>query len=239
MKACFRYIFFLLPFLFSQITCMGEDQKQQDLSSDIEVRKVDPSKLNKYAKDPDYIYDRVPPKAESWWSSVKKWFWESIEKLFGKEYAGDVIDIIFYLLIAGALVFIILKVLKANMNTVFRKESHATPSIGYTVSDEDINEIDFEEHIKKAREKKNYREVIRLSYLKILKALSDQDIINWKKDKTNFEYYGEIGNENIKARFGRISKLYEYIWYGDFKLKEEDFKETYSEFRDFNKNISI
>lgn len=60
--------------------------------------------------------------------------------------------------------------------------------------------------IEEAIANRNYRFALRLNYLRSLKILSDKEIINWKIDKTNHEFIGEIKHSNLKSTF-QISQV--------------------------------
>ena len=102
------------------------------------------------------------------------------------------------------------------------------------VLDEDINEINFDVRISQAVTSEQYPEAIRLHYLKCLKHLSDQDLINWQIDKTNHEYEVELRDERIRKPFGRITYLYENICYGDFPISRTEYDKFAPEFDVFD-----
>ena len=55
-------------------------------------------------------------------------------------------------------------------------------------------------------------------------------------DKTNADYYKELRNTSYGKEFKELSRLYEYIWYGDFKLDESRFKIIIQKFNQFQIN---
>ena len=83
---------------------------------------------------------------------------------------------------------------------MFQSKS-ATNKVHFMTKDEDIHEINFEEKITKLVDQKNYKEAIRLSYLRILKQLTDKELIVWKVDKTNLDYVDEIEDNEMKVAF--------------------------------------
>ncbi|MFT6964758.1 MAG: hypothetical protein ACJAWV_004500 [Flammeovirgaceae bacterium] len=101
--------------------------------------------------------------------------------------------------------------------------------------EEDIHEIDFNTRIAQAVESQNFREAIRLHYLKNLKILSDQNLIDWKINKTNHDYEVEIRDNSIKAPFSRITYLYDNICYGDFPIDSESYSRFVEDFEVFDK----
>jgi hypothetical protein len=88
--------------------------------------------------------------------------------------------------------------------------------------------------IEDALSKKDYRKAVRLHFLKLLKQLTDNNLIKWQIDKTNNDYSMELANSKYNSKFNELSLMYEYIWYGDFSLDETNFKGTISKFKEFH-----
>lgn len=95
------------------------------------------------------------------------------------------------------------------------------------------NELDFEELsveqtskselellLENALTQKNYKVAIRAIYLLTLKHLSDNSLIKLKDDKTNYDYFYEIKNNNKKEIFRSITSVYDFVWYGEFEAKD-------------------
>jgi hypothetical protein len=92
--------------------------------------------------------------------------------------------------------------------------------------------------IKEAKESKDYRVATRLYFVWVIKELSDKGYINWKKRKTNYHYYLELGGKSFSEDFGIGVKNYEFIWYGkydvvldEFNVVEKHFKELISKIK--------
>lgn len=69
-----RYL--TLTFLLSlQLSVFGKDtlRVKIDSTSTISVKKVADDSIEKYTKDNDFLYDRIPPPAESPWEAFKRW----------------------------------------------------------------------------------------------------------------------------------------------------------------------
>jgi hypothetical protein len=61
-----------------------------------------------------------------------------------------------------------------------------------------------------------------------LKHLREKKLIDYQFQKTNSDYKSEITQDLIKADFTYLSRLYEFVWYGDFELNVTDFKKVKS-----------
>lgn len=93
-----------------------------------------------------------------------------------------------------------------------------------------IYESDLDRFIRQAVEKKNYALAIRLYYLAIIKELSLNKIIRWKKDKTNKDYIREMRKTNSFQAFREATRVFERVWYGESELKEIDYNKIKPQF---------
>jgi hypothetical protein len=130
-----------------------------------------------------------------------------------------------------------LLLLGINILGIFRRKS-ATAPIPYSEFFEDINEINFDTEIEKAIAKHNYRFAVRLLYLRCLKKLSDGGLIEWQIDKTNSTYINELTDQRQREAFGILTRQFEYIWYGEFGIDGQVYKNIDSSFQDFNKQVA-
>jgi hypothetical protein len=92
--------------------------------------------------------------------------------------------------------------------------------------------------ITEAMTNKDYRLAIRLWFLRTLKTLSDKELLSWSIEKTNRDYYYELGGTELQQEFGDVSLVYDYIWYGEFPVDEQSFKEAEQKFRHFSGKIT-
>ena len=202
-------------------------------SSRVEVRKLDPQTQKELLEDSDYQYDRVGPAPKTLWERIKEWFWRTIEKIFSSNGGQIGLSIFQYILIIAVIIIIVLLVLKNDIRAVFYGKSASVP-IDFKEFDEDIHKINFDDLIADAISKKDFRKAVRLHFLKLLKELTDNNLIIWQIDKTNNDYSMELSNSRYSIKFKELAYMYEYVWYGDMKMEEDDFKTTIAKFREFN-----
>ena len=62
-----------------------------------------------------------------------------------------------------------------------------------------------------------------LYYLWLLKDLKESELIVWLPEKTNADYLSELKQEALRKQFSYLSYLYNYIWYGEFSITDEDY----------------
>lgn len=201
-------------------------------SSKIQERKLNVEEQDKLLENKDYKYDRVGPTPKSPWERFKEWFWRSVDDIFSSNGGKIGFGIFKYALIIAVIVIIIFLLLKNDIRALFYGKS-ASVQIDFSEFEEDIHKINFDKLIDEAISKKDFRKAIRLHFLKLLKELTDNNLITWQIDKTNNDYSIELANSKYSSKFKELALLYEYIWYGDFQLDETNFIATISKFKDF------
>lgn len=145
---------------------------------------------------------------------------------------------IFPFLLGGFVIYIILKTFLGTEVKFWNfKKQQKTLSKKIIYEDDDIDEIDLEGLLQTAINNKQYRLAIRYYYLSILKGLSDNNQIEYHKDKTNSEYQLEIKNKTTRVQFSYLSYVYSYVWYGEFAIDETNFKQVEKKYQSFKTNL--
>ena len=98
---------------------------------------------------------------------------------------------------------------------------------------EHIHEFDMDELIKQAVLQGTYLKAVRLYYLKSIKTLSNNDLIQWKKDKTNRTYIEEISDYQLRKDFTFLTNVFERIWYGEAEISSVAFRQIEKNFQEF------
>ena len=201
-------------------------------SSAITVRKISSAEVDALRNDPDYNYLQENTQPKTTWERFKEWFWSKITELFDSQSGNTSIRIIRYVFLSIVIALIIFLLFKNKTSALFYgKSASSAPDFIETI--EDIQELDFDKRIAEEVSKRDFRRAVRLYFLKVIKDLSQQNLINWKQDKTNADYLKELKNSKYQKQFHELVKLYEYVWYGDFKLDELSFQAIIERFNQF------
>ena len=116
----------------------------------------------------------------------------------------------------------------------FKENKKAGPlKISIEDIEENIFETDLQAHIKDALEKPDYQLAVRLYFLSILKELSLQKKIKWKRDKTNRIYAFELQEISDQQEFQSLALIFDRIHYGSSTLMKKDFEQLQPQFIDF------
>ncbi len=145
---------------------------------------------------------------------------------------------LFWMIIIGVFAAVIMWFLAESNIGLFRKKNKLVKAEEEEFATEDIFAINYQKEIDKAAGQANYRLAVRLMFLRLLKNMSEKNVINYKQDKTNFDYLLQLHSTNYYKDFFRITRNYEYTWYGQFEINEEAYKIIRNDFDLFEKNLA-
>lgn len=178
---------------------------------------------NKFKSDEFYNYYESRVKQESILDQIRnyiiRWINRNLNKTLNRKEVDTILWIIGLLFIA-VVGFIIYR-FNPGLFYINRKKEF----ISYSVEEETIHGQNFDELIKQALQKGEYRDAIRWQYLKTLKFLNEREIISWDPYKTVNEYVYEIKNTDAKTQFRELSREFVFYRYGNGFADEERFHE--------------
>lgn len=148
---------------------------------------------------------------------------------------SNTLKVIFFSIAILALVFVIWKIVQAQMKLKNPKVQKKIENIEEVV--EDIHETDLERFLREALAADNYKMAIRIYYLMIIKELSDKKLIAWKKDKTNNAYVREMKATEYYQNFRDITRNFERAWFGEKEVEKSDFQKLRPQFEGFVTSI--
>jgi len=203
----------------------------------IDQRFVDTTRLNTYKADSDFIYDRSLKGGGDLSGPLMYWLQRNLAQLFESNVVSGIWKIFKYGFFILLILYALSRLLDMELGGLFRKPKPKTPTLQYENVEENIHEMDFNTLIQESIDNKLYRKAVRLYYLRILKAMTDKQIIEWQINKTNRDYRYEVEKTDHSAGFEEITFLFDYIWYGEFPIDEPIFKDTQDKFQNFISQI--
>ena len=142
-----------------------------------------------------------------------------------------------YALVIGLVLFLIIKILSNfNIDPSIKEIKIGIDSIEEI--EEKIHELDLEQLLAEALQANNFRIALRINFLIIIKLLSQKGAINWAREKTNWEYHGEIHDRVLSDRFKEIILCFELVWYGEHPFTEEQFDLVRPSYENLKKQLS-
>ncbi len=198
-------------------------------TASVQARTVPDSTVKKMQADEDYWYVNTAPerqkKKERKIAQEEKW------------YQSDWFVNLLWFLVVGSFVAILVWFLASSNIKLFRKRPPATANEDSEVTEETIFALQYDKEIKQAIANQNYRLATRLWYLRTLKDLAERDIIQYKQDKTNSDYVNELYQTVYHKNFFRLTRSFEYTWYGHFELTADSFDLLQKDFVHFKQQL--
>lgn len=200
-------------------------------STVIEHRGFDESQYEKATNGVDYSEEYRPKEKPIRRGSRKNTFDGPNLEVLGELF--QVIAVVFVALVLGFLLFRLIdeKYLSG------RRDSSKAEDVLFDKLEERIHDVDLENLLRKALDDKNYKMAIRIYYLIIIKGMSNAELINWKKDKTNGEYVSELYGKKHFEPFKEATLLFERAWYGNVDVDLTIYNKLQPKFDALNKKI--
>lgn len=174
----------------------------------------------------------------SLWQRFINWLASLIFGNDNYESVGNSTRVLFWIVVVIGLIVIIWALTKVNFTRYF-KSSAKKNTFNFTDIEEDISGINFAEKINLAIKENNFRLAIRWHYLKQLNTLNETNKITWLPYKTNIDYSNELIKTTIYPQFKDISRIYDYAWYGEYKITPTTYIQFEKQFAEFEKLINV
>lgn len=243
----FKFFFYILLCV-QYATAQANDSVIIFDDSTIDFKEISEIDLETYKNDDAFNYVEVEPEENflarafnrflSWLSNIIR---EIVEAIFGVGEAQGLLYFIFYILpylILAILIFLLIRFfLKVNSRTLITGQKEKA-GFQFTEDEQIIKNEDINALINNAIQQKNYRLAIRYYYLQSLKHLTEKQVIIWQQEKTNEDYITEIESDSIKSSFKNITRIYDYVWYGEFNIDQLRFESLKIPFESLNKSIT-
>ena len=244
-----KFLLFLNLFFFGnfipqeQLATNATDLSQSTLEPKLEQADFDSEKIEAYKTEKAFEYlNKI--EEDSWWIRLKRWLnlkWNAfLQWLFGdyqtNAFWSAVLQALPYLLLVLVTVVITWLFIRLNpANAVMAEPIKGT--VNLQKEEEIVKTADISSLIDRAIDDENYRLAVRYLYLKSLRILDKNKHISYRFQKTNEDYINEIKETKIKEQFIKITRLYDFIWYGDFNLSKERFTKVNEEFKKMEESL--
>lgn len=140
------------------------------------------------------------------------------------------------LIIGGFIAFLFIYLSNSNVR-VFRKSKTLQADEEDEVRTDDIFAIPYQKEIDKAIAAGNYRLAVRLLFLRLLRRMTEKEIIRYTPDRTNFDYLLQVQQTPWYAPFFRLTRHYEYVWYGLFEIDRGKFDAIKDDFTNLERQL--
>ncbi|MEZ5057250.1 MAG: DUF4129 domain-containing protein [Saprospiraceae bacterium] len=223
--------------LFEEVDYMFDQEAFDTLSQEpapsVELKTIDRDVWKKSIEGLDYN-ENIPKK--------EKREKEAPASKADPETVAGIATFMKYLLIiigVGLILFILYKLVEADsiFGRTDKKLADKDIAFAENADEEELLKEELVDYIKKAEAAQNYKVAVRLRYLDIIQKLNDKQIIRWKKEKTNLQYYREILDGQMKAPFKIVTRHYEDVWFGDRSIDSSQYNLMVVDFSEMQKHI--
>lgn len=190
-------------------------------------------KLEEFAYANDAAYWKKKAEAERTSSSSRKGFWDHFFDFFD----AGIVRMLFYGLLIALFLFVIYRVIVVN-NLYLTPRSRKLLALDETAGDTELDDEGLAERIRQAITEKDYRLAVRYHYLKTLRSLDDKGWIRYHAQATNHDYMKQVNQHGVAGEFRLLTQVYEYVWYGEFALSEEQFNLVQQHFQNYYHKLS-
>jgi hypothetical protein len=222
MRRCPIYMMLLLLMLNFSLSA----QEEEALPS---VRTVSAKVVDSLKQDADFAYanDESYLKQKKVEEQPRSSFWDGFNNFFKK----DTVRTITYILLIAFFLFVIYRII--IVNNLFLFTSSKKIRTDDEQEDDAISDESLDDKINKAIRDKDYRSAIRYQYLKGLRMLSDRGWIRYHAQATNHDYVYQLSQHPVAGDFRFLTQVYDYVWYGEFALNDEQFTRLQTDFKRF------
>ncbi len=198
-----------------------------------EIRMPSQERLLEISQDDRYHYNDLRDEL-SLWERFILWLRRHVAEWITSD------GMIMFFRITGSVLFILVLVLlinqimKGELGVAFKNRGDR-PVLNLKTGKDGISVAKLSELLEVAIRKKDYHQAVRYLYQLSLHSLREKGLIQWKSDKTNYDYLHELTGHPAEPEFDRLTYFYEYVDYGDFPIDERQFatiRNVFQEFRD-------
>lgn len=200
----------------------------------VELRQMPKKDLDAYRSNPAFQYSHPPAVSRSLWDSILSWLWQKWNALTQYRGIRDGLKVLQWVLPIALLLYAVLRMMGMEKAMLWVKGDKGNMR-AFDLMSENIHEIDFEKEITAAELDGRYRDATRLHYLQSLRLLSGKGIIQWSRNKTNIDYTRDMKGTPLADGFADITRIFEYVWYGELPVSAVDYRTVSERFADFNK----
>jgi hypothetical protein len=210
-------------YIWDQAIPENSDSLNGYTNASLVLRRVPATTMEGFKNDKDLNYERKPRKPiDLGWLNVL---------LIGLVVLIQRAWIIIIVIAAAVIGWLIYVLLKRN-GYVFSRKTAQPGEVDFKEVEE-MGAVAYDKQIKAAIAEKKFRLAVRLLYLQSLRLLADNQRIVFNINKTNAAYLRELSPTPLYKPFARLTLDYEYIWYGEMQVDDQQFDNIHRQFSQF------
>lgn len=201
-----------------------------------ELRQVPDSVVKRYKADPDFVYAndpgywQEPEKKKDNASKPRKEREERDISMFDFSGFFGIVKILFIAILIALLAFLVYKLMG---NRWPWQQPARLKEDEQALAEEELNEDELQQKIRESINQQKFRMAIRYSYLFTLRRMDEKGWIRLDAKSTNHDYVNQMKAHDPQGTFAYLTNIYDYVWYGEFELNEDQFGSVYKDFQNF------
>jgi len=184
---------------------------------DSAVKRMQQMKEFAYANDPDYWTKKKEAPRRRTSSSI----WD---------FLGTIFQYLFFGIFIVVLIYILVKILSDSKIILFKRK---TKQMDVSNEEEVVEEKDLSSLIMAAERQEQFRLATRYRYMQLLENLNARQLIRMHGELTNWDYIRQLGVPQLTPKFRYLTIAYEYVWYGEFELTNDQYGQLKNKFETF------
>lgn len=219
---------FIRRYLFIPILIMQSFHSfSQDAAAPVTLRSVPDSITERLKKEEAFLYANDP----EYWKEPEPQNNTRLAKFFEFLFTSPLVRWIVYILIGSVILFVLYQVAVTNNFFLMKRAKRGAQSSSHAEVNEDIEDLDLA--ISNAVSAGEYRLATRFHYLKTLDALQRNDRIKMHAKATNNDYLLQMRQAPEFSEFAGLTRIYEYVWYGEFQPSFGQYEKIRHNFQQF------
>jgi hypothetical protein len=159
-------------------------------------------------------------------------FWDKLRNVFSKGWFQFII-----IIVTGALLLVMLMRFFGNGLGLRNSKIEKRLEVLLSELESDITSGNPDDILVKMEALKQFKNALRVWYLKALRELNEKGLVRWKTDKTNASYLRELQGTKYYTEFRELTDIYELVWYGDAEVAEYAYSRLKGQFISFINNV--
>ncbi len=143
---------------------------------------------------------------------------------------GAALQFILFAVFIVVLLYILVKILSDSKIILFKRKSKQMDG---AKEEEIVDERDLSSLIQEAEAQDQFRLAARYRYMQLLENLNGRQLISMHGELTNWDYIRQMGRHPLAQKFRYLTLAYEYVWYGEFELRNDQYMLLKNKFETF------
>lgn len=220
-------VFLLLTSAFSANTSLYAQSRfsaESDTISAQRVRVPDMTRLQEISDMSIYKYD-TPAESPGLWQRFRNWLQQLVSGWVDNIWVQRILKAVGALALVVVLLLLINQISRGELRNAFVRSSDNTIKAAAEWT-ENKSGKPMRQLAREAVENGELSLATHYLYQHILELLSSSGLIRWMPHKTNEEYVAELRGNVIHEGFQRLTRIFEYVDYGEFEIDKDTFQKV-------------